>query len=61
DAAAEANLEALDAINFCRDLWPTVKQGLEYLRDNVFSGITGVIIRAVINVIIRVVDGRCGG
>jgi hypothetical protein len=61
--AVEANLDALAEFNFCDDIWPTAKRGLEILRDNVFTG-GGPghrIIRWAINTIIRVVDSRCGG
>ncbi len=59
---SEANLDALGAINFCGDIWPTAKHGLEVLRDSVFtgSGPQTIVVRWAINTIIRVVDGRCG-
>lgn len=63
EVAAEANLDALAAVNFCDDIWPVAKRGLELLRDNVFTGggLGSRTVRWAINTIIRVVDSRCGG
>jgi hypothetical protein len=62
DVAAEANLDALEAVNFCDNIWPIARQGLELLRDNVFTGggLGSRTIRWAINTIIRIVNGRCG-
>lgn len=58
--AAEANLDALEALNFC-GIWATVRQGLVILRDQVFGGMSpiNILIRWVIDMIIRIIDDRC--
>jgi hypothetical protein len=62
EVAAEANLDALDAADFCGTIWPIAKRGLVLLRDNVFTGGgPGTrVVRWAIGTIIRIVDGRCG-
>jgi hypothetical protein len=59
----KANLDALEAVNFCDNIWPIARQGLELLRDNVFTGggLGSRTIRWAIGTIIRIVNSRCGG